>query len=292
MDLSIIIVNYNTREHLKNCLESIYNTRQEVSYEVWVVDNNSTDSSSTMVEIEFPQVRLIKNSENSGFARANNQAIKQAEGSFILLLNPDTIVFDHVFDRTIDFLQETPETGMVTCKLVKPDGTLDLACRRSFPSAFDGFCRASGLSKMFPKSHLFAQYNLTFLDENEISEVDAINGAFMMVKREALSDVGLLDEDYFMYMEDLDWCFRFKQKGWKVYYVPNTKVIHLKGESGKENSNGMISEFYKSMEMFYKKTYRPNKSQVGFWFTILGIKGWKYCTLCRNSIRAEKRVTP
>ena len=290
--LSVVIVNYNTREDLKNCLNSIYNSKQDVEFEVWVVDNNSKDDSAELIETEFPKAKVIKNKANLGFATANNQVIRQTDGDFVLLLNPDTIVFDDVFHKTIEFLKETPKAGMVTCKLVKPDGNLDLACRRSFPSAFDGFCRAVGLSKIFPNSRLFARYNLTFLDENQVNEVEAINGAFMMVRKRAIDDVGLLDEDYFMYIEDLDWCFRFKQKGWKIYYVPTTNVIHLKGQSGRKDSNGMINEFFKSMEMFCRKNYLPSRSKVKFMWMTLGIKAWKQITLFRNSVRKEKRVTP
>ncbi|MGA2516627.1 MAG: glycosyltransferase family 2 protein [Thermodesulfobacteriota bacterium] len=292
LNLSLVIVNYNTREDLKTCLNSVYTSKQEAKFEVWVVDNNSKDGSAELVEKEFQQTKLIKNKENLGFAKANNQVIRKINTEYVLLLNPDTIVSDHVFDSTIDFLRNTPEAGMVTCKLVKGDGKLDPACRRSFPSAFDGFSRAVGLSKIFPNSQLFARYNLTFLHENQINKVDAINGAFMMVRKRAIDDVGLLDEDYFMYIEDLDWCFRFKQKGWKIYYVPTTNVIHLKGQSGRKNSDGMINEFFKSMEIFCRKNYLPSQSKVKFMWITLGIKAWKQITLFRNSVRKEKRVTP
>lgn len=291
-DLSIVIANYNTKDDLENCLLSIYKSEQNISYEVWVVDNNSPDESSEVVERKFPAARLIRNPANLGFSKANNLALKEIKSDFVLLLNPDTIVSDHVFDKTIEFLKKTPEAGMATCKLIKRDGTLDLACRRSFPSSFDGFCRATGLSKLFPKSHLFARYNLTFLDENQVNEVEAINGAFMMVRGVAIRDVGLLDERFFMYMEDLDWCYRFKQKGWKVYYIPEPRVIHLKGSSGKKSSERMIREFFESMKIFCQKNYRPHQYMIHYWFTVAGIKAWKYITLLRNSFNSQKRVTP
>lgn len=291
-ELGIVIVNFNTREDLRNCLSSIYGSKQNTQFEVWVVDNNSTDYSSEMIQRDFPLVKLIRNNQNTGFARGNNLAISRMKNPFVLLLNPDTIVNEHAFDKTIEFLKADDRAGMVTCKLVKADGTLDLACRRSFPSAFDGFCRATGLSKLFPYSKLFARYNLTYLDENEVNEVDAVNGAFMMVKREAIEVVGLLDEDYFMYMEDLDWCFRFKKNGWKTYYVPDSRVVHLKGNSGKKSSERMIREFFKSMKIFCQKNYLPHQSLVQYWFTVAGIKGWEQLTLLRNSMRPEKRVTP
>ena len=292
VELSIVIVNFNTKKDFKNCLNSLFHSEQFTHFEVWVVDNNSSDGSSKMVEEEFANVTLIKNDENAGFSRANNLALKQIITPFILLLNPDTIIQDYVFDKTIDFLKSNGDAGMVSCKLVKADGNLDLACRRSFPSAFDGFCRAMGLAKLFPRSHVFARYNLTYLDENQTNEVDAVNGAFMMVKREAVYEVGLLDEDYFMYMEDLDWCYRFKKNGWKIYYVPDSTVIHLKGQAGKINSRIMTHEFFKSMELFCKKNYFNHDSNIRMQLVLLGIRTWRLITLFRNSIRAEKRVTP
>ena len=290
--LSVAIVNYNTKEELNNCLISIFNSKQDTKFSVFVVDNNSNDGSANYVESVFPQVSLIKNNQNLGFARANNQVLANIQSEFVLLLNPDTIVYDHVFDLTIEFLRNTQEAGMVTCKLLKPDQKLDLACRRSFPSVFDGFCRAVGLSRLFPKSRIFARYNMTYLDENETNEVDAVNGAFMMIKKQALNEVGLFDENYFMYMEDLDLCFRFRRKGWKIFYFPKTKVLHLKGKSGKKDSERMILEFFRSMELFCNKNYSIHQSPLEGWITKVGIRSWKVMTLYRNKLRLSKRVTP
>lgn len=291
-ELTVIIVSYNTQHELRNCLKSLYNSKQSISFKVCVVDNNSSDSSPEMVASFFPQVALLRSDANLGFAKANNLVLRNLDTQFALLLNPDTIVRDHAFDGTINFLRQHPQAGMVTCKLVTGNGSLDLACRRSFPTAFDGFCRAAGLSKLFPRSKLFARYNLTYLDENEISEVDAINGAFMMVRSEAIRDVGLLDEDYFMYMEDLDWCFRFKQKKWVCFYVPTHTVIHLKGQSGKKYSTTMILQFFKAMEYFYRKNCITKASPLAGTLTLIAIRLWKYATLLANSIRPDKRVTP
>src|SRR5690606_20584224 len=160
--------------------------------------------------------------------------LRQVQTDYVLLLNPDTIVLDHAFDRPIAFLRAHPRAGMVSCRLVKADGTLDLACRRSFPTAFDGFCRAVGLSRLFPRSRWFARYNVTYRDEHQPARVDAVNGAFMLVPRAVMNEVGYLDESYFMYMEDLDWCYRFGAHGWEVYYDPSATVVHLKGESGRQ----------------------------------------------------------
>ena len=170
---------------------------------------------------------------------------------------------------------------MVSCKLVLLDGSLDLACRRSFPSLLDGFSRAAGLSKVFPRSRLFSRYNVTYLDENATYEVDAVNGAFMMTRREAVNQVGLLDPDYFMYMEDLDWCFRFRRHGWRIFYFPETEVIHLKGRSGNENSSPMIREFFKSMDLFCIKNYFPDQSLL-----------FNELTIIRNKVVASMPLLP
>lgn len=293
-DLSVIIVNHNTVEDLRKCLGSIDAAEHECDHRIWVVDNASTDGSAEMVRAEFPDANLLANEANEGFARANNRAIEASRGEYVLLLNPDTIVSDRAFDRILDFLRRTPDAGMATAKLVKADGTLDLACRRSFPTPFDGLCRSLGLSDLFPDSRIFARYNLRYLDENEIAEVEAINGAFMMVRRAAIEDVGLLDEGYFMYMEDLDWCYRFGQAGWRIYYVPEATVVHLKGRSSRKKAGEMIHAFFTSMEQFCKKIYRPRYNPVTFTATIAGIRVWKWVTLIRNQMRRDdrRRVRP
>lgn len=290
-ELAVIIVNYNTGDDLRKCLDSIYLSRQNISFQVWVVDNGSQDGSLDRARSAHPQAIYISG-ENVGFARANNLAIDRSKSDFVLLLNPDTILSDNVFDSTINFLNKNPDAGMVSCKLVLQDGSLDLACRRSFPSLFDGFSRAVGFSKIFPRSRLFSRYNLTYLDENTTSEVEAVNGAFMMAKREAIKDVGLLDPDYFMYMEDLDWCFRFRRRGWKIYYFPETQIIHIKGRSANENSSRMISEFFYSMELFCRKNYFPRQSLLVSELTSLGINVWYFATIARNNLRSAKRVRP
>ena len=291
-ELSVIIVNYNTKDDLRNCLASIYASSQVTKFEIWVVDNHSTDGSSAMVREMFPQVNLIPSTENLGFAKANNLVLREACPDFVLLLNPDTIVSDYAFDETIDFLKRRPDVGMVTCKLVRADGTLDLACRRSLPSPLIGLWRAIGLANLFPKSHVFARYNLTYLDESEANEVEAINGAFMMTRMPAISEIGLLDERFFMYGEDLDWCCRFREKGWKIYYLPAPTVVHLKGQTGKKQSNLMIRQFFRAMELYCRKHYGPDDGLLGHVATVIGIRLWMFTTLLRNAVRSQKRVTP
>ncbi|MFP5222106.1 MAG: glycosyltransferase family 2 protein [Acidobacteriota bacterium] len=289
--LTVVVVSYNCRDVLLDCLESIRRSRQTVSYEVHVVDNASTDGTVEAVTRLHPWVKLTASPENLGFSRGNNLVLRVAETPFVLLLNPDTLVSDHVFDCSLDFLARHPRAGMVSCRLVTGDGSLDLACRRSFPTAWDGFCRASGLSRLFPGSPLLARYNMTFMDEMRRARVDAVNGAYMMVTRRALDTVGLLDEDYFMYMEDLDWCWRFAKAGFEVHYDPGCTVIHLKGQSSRTRSTRMIRAFFDSMELFCVKNTHPRPG-IGRSATLAGIRAWKWLTLARNFLRSDKRVRP
>lgn len=255
MELSIIIVSYNTKELLKQTLESVCNHQLGHAFEVWVVDNNSSDGSSTMIKELFPQVHLLENPANVGFAAANNFAIKGSGGKYILLLNSDTVILPGTLDTMLEFMHQHPRVGAAGCKVVLPDGRLDLACRRSFPTPLNALYQALGLSKIFPASSRFAQYNLTYLDENLTYPVDCIVGAFMLVRRTVVDQVGLLDEDFFMYGEDIDWCYRIKQAGWEIYYHPAAKIIHHKGASSKKRPWRMLYEFHRSMVLFYCKHY-------------------------------------
>lgn len=255
MDLSIIIVNYNVKEFLQNLLTSLSKAVANLSAEIIIVDNGSDDGSIEMLNEKFPGVTLISSKINLGFSKANNLGLKIATGKFLLLLNPDTIVQEDTFEKLIQFFNENQDAGMVGCKILNPDGTLQLACRRSFPGPWTSFCKVSGLSSLFPKSKLFARYNLTYLDENQSYEVDAISGSFMMVRREVFDKIGGLDEQFFMYGEDLDWCYRVQKSGWKVYYVHNTTIIHYKGESTKRSSLDETKVFYNAMHLFVKKHF-------------------------------------
>lgn len=253
MDLSIIIVNYNVKEFLQNLLHSISKATTNISSEVIIVDNASDDGSIELLQEKFPLVKLIINKENLGFSKANNVGLKLAKGKFILLLNPDTIVQEDTFEKMINFFNENSEVGLAGCKILNPDGTLQLACRRSFPGPWTSFCKASGLSTLFPNSRLFARYNLTYLDENKSYEVDAISGSFMMIRSEVYEKIGGLDEIFFMYGEDLDWCYRVQKSGYKVYYYHSTQIIHYKGESTKRSSFDETKVFYEAMHLFVQK---------------------------------------
>jgi GT2 family glycosyltransferase len=253
MDLSVIIVNYNVKEFLQNLIYSIQKAACNLDYEILIVDNNSEDGSVEFIREKFPFITLIANDTNLGFSKANNIGLSRAKGEYILLLNPDVIVSEDTFQKMIDFFKSHRDCGLAGCKILNPDGTLQLACRRSFPGPWIAFCKVTGLSTLFPKSRLFARYNLTYLNENETYEVDAVSGSFMMMTREAYQRVGGLDEEFFMYGEDLDLCYRIQKAGLKVFYVHSTQIIHYKGESTKRSSLDETWFFYNAMHLFVKK---------------------------------------
>ena len=251
--VSIIIVNYNVKEFLPNLIQSISKAVKNVSSEIIIVDNASQDGSAEFICNKFPFITLIENRENLGFSKANNIGLKVATGEYLLLLNPDTILSEDTIDVMIKFFDENPDAGIAGCKILNPDGSFQLACRRSFPGPWNSFCKVTGLSSLFPGSRVFAKYNLTYLNEYETYEVDAISGSFMMIKRNVYENVGGLDEQFFMYGEDLDWCYRIQKAGYKVYYVHSTQIIHYKGESTKRSSLDETNFFYNAMHLFVKK---------------------------------------
>ena len=255
VDLSIIIVNYNVKEFLLNSLESIQHASHNISTEIIVVDNNSNDGSIPAVKSKFPSVITIENKENVGFGKANNQALEICKGNFILLLNPDTLVREDTFEKMIKFLKNNREVGLAGCKVLNPDGTLQLPCRRSFPKPWVSFTKVIGLSKLFPKSKLFAKYNLTYLDENKSYEVDAVSGSFMMLTRESYNKTKGFDPIFFMYGEDLDLCYRVQENGFKVFYFSETEIIHYKGESTKRSTIDETHIFYDAMHLFVRKHF-------------------------------------
>jgi len=253
LDLSIIIVNYNVKEFLLNLLHSIKKASSNITSEIIVVDNASDDGSVDSIKEKFPKVKLIENKSNAGFGAANNQGLKLAEGNYILFLNPDCIVSEDTFDKMLSFFESHKDCGLAGCKILNSDGTLQLACRRSFPGPWTSFTKVTGLSNLFPKSRIFARYNLTYLNENQTYEVDAVSGSFMMIRKELYSKVGGFDEQFFMYGEDLDICYRVQKAGYKVYYVHDTQIIHYKGESTKRSNLDETKLFYDAMHKFVKK---------------------------------------
>ena len=256
--LSIIIVNYNAGRLLKECIDSIYKESTTIPFDVWVVDNYSQDNSITMIKEYFPQVNVIENKENVGFARANNQAIAKCTGDYILILNPDTLILQNALEKIINFMGENPTVGICGCKVLNEDGTLQLACRRSIPAPGVAFFRLTGLSRLFPNSKTMAKYNLTYLDPDNPHEVDAVSGAFLMIRKKVVDKIGTLDENFFMYGEDLDFCIRTKKAGWIVMYFPGAQIIHHKGECSRTNSRKAAFEFYRAMYLFHKKHFARN----------------------------------
>jgi N-acetylglucosaminyl-diphospho-decaprenol L-rhamnosyltransferase len=325
-DLDIIILNYNTVDLLRPCLESVFASKCNFRWRVFVVDNGSSDKSAEMVRSEFEpfhdNLTFIASPVNGGYAFGNNLAMRlicplppeaeqpdlspaeqverkllhigsQPQARYILLLNPDSIVPPDAFQVVYDFAEANPDVGVVGPKLVKANGELDLACRRSFPTPEVSLYRMLGLSKLFPKSRRFGRYNLTYMDVDTTTEVDSVVGAFMLLRAEVIRQAGILDEAYFMYGEDLDWAFRIKNLGWKIMYYPATTVLHLKGESSKKRSYGALVNFYQAMFVFYRKHYARDTFFLLNWLIYLGILGKGSLALLRNALRpgTRKRVS-
>ncbi|MBP2242344.1 GT2 family glycosyltransferase [Cytobacillus eiseniae] len=255
MDVSIIIVNYNTKKLTLDCIRSIYDSYSYSSIEIFLVDNNSTDGSLAAIKDKYKDIIIIANSENVGFSKANNQAINLSKGRYILLLNSDTIVKNGTIDVISRFMDENKEVGATGCKVLLPDGHLDQACHRGFPTPASSFYYLVGLDKRFPNKPRYNGYHLSHLNLDEVHEVDCLVGAFMMVRRETIEQVGLLDEMYFMYGEDIDWCYRIKQAGWKIYYNPKTEIIHYKGASSRKKPYKIVYEFHRAMYLFHKRHF-------------------------------------
>jgi O-antigen biosynthesis protein len=263
LSLSVVIVNYNVRNLLENCLHSLFSSLESIPSEVLVVDNCSDDGSVDMVRSRFPQVRVFENDRNLGFAKANNIALAEARGSMIWLLNPDTLVQEDTARVMLRFFEDNPDVGMAGCKILLPSGELQPSCRRSFPSPWVSFTKLTGLNALFPRSRVFGRYNLTYLNEDESYEVDAISGSCMMIRREVYERTGGLDERFFMYGEDLDWCYQVQKAGWKVYYVHSTKIIHYSGESTRRSSIDAKSIFYEAMQLFARKNLGLSRISLG-----------------------------
>jgi GT2 family glycosyltransferase/lipopolysaccharide/colanic/teichoic acid biosynthesis glycosyltransferase len=252
-------------------LESIQRAVATISHEIFVVDNASVDGSVEMVKNRFPEVKLIENHINKGFAAANNQAMKESSGKYIVLINPDTVVQEDTFSRLLEFMEENTNAGACTCKILNPDGSFSVDSRHSIPTPMTAFWKQIGFHRLFPKSKTFARYNLTYLDENEIYPVDAISGSFMFIRRLTFEEVGYLDEDYFMYCEDVDYCYRITRSGWKIYYAPVSDIIHYKGESTKKNNLDYVLNFNKSLYLFYKKHFQKKYFAIFAWIILIGI---------------------
>ena len=290
MKLSVVIVNYNVKYFLTQCLTGVEKAKNEYEkkygnnlIETFVVDNNSKDNSCEYVKKHFPDINLIENKKNVGFSAANNQAIRQSSGEYILLLNPDTVIPEDTFLKIIDFADKTPDAGGIGVKMTDGKGNFLPESKRAFPSPEVSFYKIFGLSKLFPKSEKFGKYHLTYLPEDEINKVDVLSGAFMFLRKSALDKSGLLDEDFFMYGEDIDLSYRITQQNYCNYYYPEVKIIHYKGESTKKGSLNYVFVFYNAMIIFAKKHFK-NKKAILFSFFI------KLAVILRASLSMVKRI--
>lgn len=292
IDLSVIIVSYNTKEILKGCIESLFaHLPKSYSFEVIVVDNASSDGSiETLQNLELRiknydiKFKIINNRENFGFSKANNIGIKEVKGRYMLFLNSDTLMHENTLDEMVKFMDENPNAGAATCKVELKDKTIDDASHRGFPTPWRAFCYFSGLSRIFPTFKIFSGYNLGYLDKNTTHEIDACAGAFMIVRKEAGKKVNWWDEDYFWYGDDLDFCYRLKQAGWKIYFVPKVSIFHYKGISGgikghsKEISTADVKTKklatkarFEAMKIFYRKHYMDKYPSIITNLVMLGI---------------------
>jgi GT2 family glycosyltransferase len=277
MDVSVIIVSWNTRDILRDCLSSVFSQTKGIKFEVIVVDNASTDGSVAIVRSEFPQVKLIQNDVNKGFAAANNQGIAIAEGRYVLLLNSDTEVLDNAIGKTVSFADAHIEAGAVSCRVLNPDRTLQMTCFM-FPSVLNMLLSATYLYKLFARSIFFGREQMSWWNRDDEREVDVVTGCFMLVRREAIEKAGLMDERFFMYCEETDWCYRFKKAGWKILFTPIAEIIHFGGQSSKQAAPAMTLQLRGSVLQFMRKHYcrlEYNIACILVWlFFAVRVPGW------------------
>lgn len=252
--LSIIIVSYNVKYYLEQCLRSVERATTQMPVQIWVVDNASTDGTLDYLRPRFPHVHFIANQDNRGFSAANNQAIRLSTSQYVLLLNPDTIVGEDVLQGCMDFLDAHPQAGATGVRMLNADGSFAPESRRGVPTPFTSFCKMSGLCRLFPRSKVFGRYYMRYLDVEQPNEIDIISGAFIMIRRQALDEIGLLDERFFMYGEDVDLSYRLLQGGWQNWYLP-LSILHYKGESTVKSSFRYVHIFYNAMLIFFNKHY-------------------------------------
>jgi N-acetylglucosaminyl-diphospho-decaprenol L-rhamnosyltransferase len=270
-DLSVVIVHFETPDMLAACLAALAAVDGRTSMEVFVVDNASRGFEPGLVTRLLPDATVIANTANVGFSTASNQALRLATGRYRLLLNPDAAVEPATLDTMVAYMDAHSDIGCATARVILPDGSLDLACRRLFPTPLRSFYRISMLSRLFPRSRRFGQYNLTYLDDLRETDIDSPCGAFMLVRAETIAEVGLLDERYFMYGEDLDWSFRMKQAGWRITYTPIATVHHVKRASSSKKRSRTIRHFHDAMRIFYRDHYQAAYPRWVSWLTYASI---------------------
>jgi GT2 family glycosyltransferase len=290
--LSVLIVTYKSRDEIQACLDSVPRSLQGRAVEVIVVENASGDGLGELIRRDYPWVKYLEPDQNLGFGKANNLAYEQAGGEYILFLNPDTISNEAAYRHCLARLQAEPSIGVISPKLVTLDGAMDLACRRSIPTVWDGFCRALGLAAKFPKVKLFAGYNLTYLPDVGTYEVGSVNGAFMLCPRRALLRVGVFDEQFFMYGDDLDLNYRFRQAGYRVVYDGRVSLIHLKGASSSQEAEKMAGAVFSATRQFYLKHFNPHRSAlVRFKYGLL-FAAWQSLATIKARLKGYRRARP
>ncbi len=283
MKLSIIIVNYNVKFFLQQCLTSVFNALKKIESEVWVVDNNSVDGSVKMIKNDFPQTKLLSNKKNVGFSKANNQAIKKSKGEYVVLLNPDTIVEETTFEKVVNFMDKHTNAGGLGVKMIDGKGNFLPESKRGVPTPEVSFYKMFGLTKLFPKSKRFAKYYYGHLSKDETNKVEVLSGAFMMLRKKVLDKIGYLDESFFMYGEDIDLSYRILKAGYDNYYFSDTTIVHYKGESTKKGSLNYVYVFYNAMIIFAKKHF-ANKNARFFMILI------KFAIILRASLSVIRRI--
>jgi N-acetylglucosaminyl-diphospho-decaprenol L-rhamnosyltransferase len=290
--LSIIIVAYKSRDEIGPCLASLPRVLEGRVVEVIVVDNSPGDGTDKLIRTQYPWVDYVAAEKNLGFGRANNLGYARSHGECVLFLNPDTVCPEAALGHGVARVRAERAIGLISPRLVLADGAMDLACRRSIPTLWDGFCRASGLAGAFPRTKFFAGYNLTHLPADGTYEVGAINGAFMLARREALERVGLFDENFFMYGDDLDLCIRMKRAGYKIIYDGRGQVTHLKGVSVAKDYDAMALAIFDANRDVYLKHFNPRGSRLVRWKYKMAFGAWKRVALLRARLRGQRRVRP
>ena len=289
LDLSICIPTRQAKMLLCDCLRSIYANTHHRAFEIIVVDNDSQDGTVEMLRAEFPDVRVIVNDHNAGFAKPTNQALRISQGQYTLLLNNDTVMLPDALDQLVAFADAHPEMGICGPKVLNRDGTLQKQCRRSFATPWDLFCYFSGLATLFPKSRLFARYLVTYEDEDQTHAVDAVSGSCMLIRRAVLDQIGLLDERFFAYQEDADYCFRARKAGWQTYYYPVARIIHFASQGGSRiNPYRSIWEWHRSYFIYYRKDLAAQYFFLFNWFYYGVMVGKLAMALLVNLLRKEK----
>jgi len=289
--LTVVVVAYNSEDYLGDCLESLYSQTAVPNLKVVVVDNASKDCSIfSSLTARFPNLGVLYNSENLGFAKACNQGIACFPASYYLLLNPDCVVLANAVEKCLNYLDTKPDIGILGCRVQNPDGSLQLACRRSIPRPSVAFYRLTGLSRLFPASPRFGRYNYTYLNDRQANRVDAVSGSFLMFRSEVAEAIGPLDETFFLYGEDLDFCYRAMLAGWTIYYYPEAAVTHHKRKSSSQDPHVNNFHFYNAMKIFYRKHYGAKASALKNRAVFLGIDCLYGLALLKNRLFGRNDV--